>query len=61
MNPMAQGTSAVLQHVDAMHDDRLIVVAYSNPEGEVGNGIDPPMEINNFPESEVTNGMDPPK
>lgn len=60
VNPMAQGTSALLQHVDAMYDERLIVVAYSDPEGEVGNGIDPPMEINNFPETEVGNGMDPP-
>lgn len=52
------------------------VVAYSDPEGEVGNGTDPPnliepqpdvdndadtaMESYNFPETEIGNGTFPP-
>jgi len=39
---MAQDTSVVLQHVDSAGDERLIVVAYNDPEGEISNGTNPP-------------------
>ncbi len=39
---MAQDTSLVLQHAGAVDGARLVVVAYSDPEGEVGNGTYPP-------------------
>jgi hypothetical protein len=57
---MAQESSVTLQHVEALDRELLSIVAYSDPEGEVSNGMDPPIEINNFPETEVGNGMDPP-
>lgn len=67
---MAQDTSAVLQHVQALDSEHLIVVAYSDPETEVGNGtnppdpyrwngessddVDSPTEKDNFPETEAS-------
>lgn len=42
VNPMAQDTSAMLQHVEAVDGKRLAVVAYGDPETEVGNGMNPP-------------------
>jgi hypothetical protein len=56
---MAQDASVVMHHAGAVDGEHVVVVAYSDPAGEVGNGIDPPMEINNFPEADVVNGMDP--
>lgn len=57
---MAQETSVKLQHVEGQDRDLLSIVAYSDPEGEISNGSDPPIAINNFPETEVGNDMDPP-
>jgi|GEM_PF-1256870 len=42
VNPMAQETSVVLRHVEAVAGERLVVVSYSDPETEVGNGTYPP-------------------
>jgi len=53
---MAQGTSDVLQHVEAMTGERLIVVVYSDPETEIGNGTYPPRREAN---SENEAGDDP--
>lgn len=39
---MAQDTSDVLQHMGEVDGERLIVVGYSDPESEVGNGLNPP-------------------
>ncbi len=57
---MAQESSVTLRHVEGLDRELLSTVAYSDPEGEVSNGIDPPIEINNLPETEVDNGMPPP-
>lgn len=34
--------ASVMQHVKGVDGERLVVVAYSDPEGEVGNGMNPP-------------------
>jgi len=39
---MAQDTSAISQHAGALDSQHLIMVAYSDPETEVGNGTHPP-------------------
>lgn len=39
---MAQDASVVMQHVGAVNGEHLVVVAYSDPETEVGNGTNPP-------------------
>lgn len=39
---MAQDVSVAVQHAGAVDGERLVVVAYSDPETEVGNGTEPP-------------------
>ncbi len=39
---MAQDAPVVMQHVGAVNGERLVVVTYSDPETEVGNGTKPP-------------------
>ncbi len=53
---MAQDTSLVLQHAGAVDGERLVVVAYSDPEGEVGNGTFPPRREANS-EAEIEDGL----
>ncbi len=55
VNPMAQNTSVVLQHVEAVAGERLVVVSYSDPETEIGNGTFPP---NREANSETETGDD---
>ena len=70
---VAQETTVTLQHAGMTQGERWVEeeVNYSDPEGEVGNGSDPPivnptfigdadldasLETDNFPETEVGNG-----
>lgn len=53
---MAQDASIVMQHVWAVNGEHLVVVAYSDPESEVGNGMDPPLRV--APGSEIEAGDD---
>lgn len=50
---MTQDALVVPQHVGAVDGERLVVVAYSDPEGEVGNGTNPPDPNVIDPEIEV--------
>jgi len=56
---MAQDASLVLQHAGAVDGEHLIVVVYSDPEGEVGNGTYPPKREAN-PETEAGDDLDVP-
>jgi hypothetical protein len=56
---MAQDASVVMQHVGTVDGERLVVVAYSDPEGEVGNGTSPPNRESNS-EIEVKDALDVP-
>jgi len=53
---MAQDTSLVLQYAGAVDGERLVVVAYSAPEGEVGNGTYPPRR-EAISEAEIEDGL----
>lgn len=76
---VAQEHSAMLVHVETLEAERLDIAAFNDPEGEVGNGTNPPrrfagepqkdvdddtdapMETDNLPEGEISNGTNPPK
>lgn len=51
---MAQDTSGSLQHAMAVNGEHLVVVAYSDPEGEVTNGTDPPCALPVIPTPTTT-------
>lgn len=52
---VAQETSVTLENAGYGWTEN--VVAYSDPEGEVTNGTDPPFIANNVPEAEVDNDL----
>lgn len=56
---MAQDASVVMQHVGTVNGERLVVVTYSDPESEVGNGTYPPNREAN-PETEAGDDLDVP-
>ena len=56
---MAQDASLLLQPVEPVNGERLVVVAYSDPESEVGNGTNPPRRETNS-ETEAGNDLDMP-
>lgn len=39
---VAQDAAVVVQHAGVVEGERLVLVAYSDPETEVGNGTKPP-------------------
>lgn len=55
---MAQDASVVLQHTTAADGEHLIVVSYSDPETEVGNGTNPPDPNLIDPETDVASETD---
>lgn len=55
---VAQETTVTLERMGNGWTENLVVC--SDPEGEITNGMDPPVATYNFPETEVGNGMDPP-
>jgi len=56
---MAQDASVAVQHAGGVDSERLVVVAYSDPETEIGNGTFPPNREANS-EIEVENDPDVP-
>ncbi len=56
---MAQDASVAVQHAGAVDGERLVVVAYSDPETEVGNGTEPPYREAN-PKTEAGDDLDAP-
>lgn len=56
---VAQDISLVMQHVGAINGERLVVVAYSDPEAEIGNGTFPPKREANS-ETEAGDDLDVP-
>ncbi len=56
---MAQDASAVMPHAGVVDGERLVVVAYSDPETEVGNGTKPPNREANS-ETEARDDLDVP-
>ena len=57
---VAQDASVGMQHAGAVDGERLVVAAYSDPETEVGNGMDPPIRIGTSPETEEGDNVDVP-
>jgi hypothetical protein len=57
---MAQEASVVMQQVETVDGESLAVVAYSDPESEVGNGLNPPNRIATSPEAEDDDDIDVP-
>ncbi|WP_313171622.1 hypothetical protein [Massilia oculi] len=56
---MAQDASITLQHVNAVDGERLVLVAYSDPEGEISNGTNPNRAVTH-PEVGVGSDVDEP-
>lgn len=56
---VAQDALVGMQHAGAMDGERLVVVAYSDPETEVGNGTKPPNREANS-ETAIENDLDVP-
>ena len=57
---MAEETSVTLLQGTAASGESLIVVHYSDPEGEVGNGTYPPKRVANGNDTEFDEDIDVP-
>jgi hypothetical protein len=57
---VAEETSATLQYVEMAEGERFNVVAYSDPESEVSNGMKPARHVANDLETDVGDDSDVP-